>query len=837
MNTRKTPPPTTAPRVAKFSPCDQELIHLPGAIQPHGALLAAPVDSLILSHASENLESILGLSAASTLGQPLKQVIGERALRALTGLGPSPYVNVVSTLVEPYLGGGPAHLHFFRSGRHVCVDIEPLLSPIDVEAPNLSEAEAVLATLSRVGSRDELMALAVRGLKAATGYDRVMAYRFGEDGHGEVIAEDREAELESFLGHHYPAADIPASARRLYLRQRVGSIADANYRQIPLRVDVSRDDETPLDLTLSALRSVSPVHRQFMRNMKTAASLTIGLAPGSELWGMLVCHHRAPRIAGPQTRAFAALIGQVVSLLLESLGRAEVAAQRLERDSILQSLGNRIAEAGSLPAALTAAEGDWLGLMKASGGLARVSGEFHRLGRLPTAVRAERVFAVLESAANGEALAVDDVSVRYPELADCTADCSGAFRLPLGTGGGDAIVWFRPEWAREIVWGGNPNETVAIDVATGQLNPRASFAAWKSQVRGRSQRWTEADWEVAQDLGIAVAAAASNRARAALRAVEAQFQLLAENSGDIIALSDIDGTRRYVSPAAERVLGWRPEDLTGRKVSDFVHPDDQPVVKNAIAALQSGAPETSIYFRHRRPDGDWLWLEARSRLNTNAENGDLASYVVVLRDATQTKEDERNLKEALERVERLAATDDLTGLANRRRLRDVAEHEWRRCARDSAPLSVLLLDADRFKLFNDRYGHLAGDQCLREIAFQLDSIARRAGDLAARYGGEEFVLLLPNTSHAGAYLLGGRLCNRVREKGILHEGNAGEGVMTVSVGVATAEPGDPASAFASLNALFAAADAALYQAKREGRNRVCSAIVDAARAGPVTPVA
>ena len=118
--------------------------------------------------------------------------------------------------------------------------------------------EALLATLSQADSRDELMALAVRELKAATGYDRVMAYRFDEDGHGEVVAEDRETDLDPFLGHHYPASDIPAPARRLYLRQRVGSIADANYRPVPLRVDASCDDGTPLDLTLSALRSVSP---------------------------------------------------------------------------------------------------------------------------------------------------------------------------------------------------------------------------------------------------------------------------------------------------------------------------------------------------------------------------------------------------------------------------------------------------------------------------------------------------------------------------------------------------------------------------------------------------
>jgi PAS domain S-box-containing protein len=382
------------------------------------------------------------------------------------------------------------------------------------------------------------------------------------------------------------------------------------------------------------------------------------------------------------------MIGLLVSELLRSLGQAEVAAQRRDRDSILRALVGRLADAASLPAALTAAEGDWLGLMNATGALARVSGAYFRLGRLPPVARAESAFAALHSAANGQVLAVDDLGLRYPELADCAADGSGVLLLPLEAGGDDAIAWFRPEWARDIVWGGNPNEPATLDPVTGQLNPRASFATWKSVVRGRSKRWTEADLEIAREVCIAVEAEASKRTRVALREAETRFQLLAENSGDIIALCDIDGTPRYVSPAAERMLGWRADELMGRNGVDFVHPDDQHVWKNALEALQSGAPEATAYYRHQRADGAWLWVEGRARLRATAENQRSTGYVLVMRDATQAKEDERKLKDALERVERLAATDELTGLANRRRLREVAEQKWRRCAREHAPLSV-----------------------------------------------------------------------------------------------------------------------------------------------------
>jgi diguanylate cyclase (GGDEF)-like protein len=194
--------------------------------------------------------------------------------------------------------------------------------------------------------------------------------------------------------------------------------------------------------------------------------------------------------------------------------------------------------------------------------------------------------------------------------------------------------------------------------------------------------------------------------------------------------------------------------------------------------------------------------------------------------AVLLRESEARIRDINARLQHLATTDELTGLPNRRRLGEVAEREWRRCARDGTPLSVLMVDADHFKRFNDLYGHLAGDNCLRAIAAQIAAVGRRPEDLAARYGGEEFVLLLPDTSHAEARLLAERLCELLRDQRIIHQGNVGHGVVTLSVGAATARPGDTTDAFRHFDALLNAADAAVYRAKREGRNRVCSAMAD-----------
>lgn len=319
---------------------------------------------------------------------------------------------------------------------------------------------------------------------------------------------------------------------------------------------------------------------------------------------------------------------------------------------------------------------------------------------------------------------------------------------------------------------------------------------------------------------------ARREAELAMQASEAQFRLLAEHSGDIVALSGLDGVRQYVSPAAARVLGWPPEALVGRAVQDFVHPDDVARLAAAQAALHAGESENGTIYRHRRADGAWQWVEGRARLHRHPETGAPAGYVVVIRDATSRKAEEEVGRVALERMQVMAETDALTGLANRRRLEAALEAEWRRAARDRGMLSLLMIDADRFKAFNDTYGHPAGDACLRELAVVIEAVARRPGDLAARFGGEEFVLLMPATDAASAAAIAERLREAVQQRALPHVGNPPSHAVTVSVGVATAQPlplpngesgGGPAT-------LVEAADAALYGAKSAGRNRVISAL-------------
>jgi diguanylate cyclase (GGDEF)-like protein/PAS domain S-box-containing protein len=292
---------------------------------------------------------------------------------------------------------------------------------------------------------------------------------------------------------------------------------------------------------------------------------------------------------------------------------------------------------------------------------------------------------------------------------------------------------------------------------------------------------------------------------------EATFRLLAENSGDMVVRTDMRGRRLYVSPTAETIFGRPVEEMLSRGIIDDVVPEDAPIVRGALMRLRAGVPEQLSTYRIRRPDGTVVWLESSTRTTRDTQTGRIDGVVAVLRDVTERKAAE-------DRLAALARTDALTGLANRRSFDEALAVEWRRARRDGQPLSLLLLDIDRFKAFNDGYGHPAGDACLRAVAGAIAATVGRPGDMVARYGGEEIALLLPVTAAAGAAAVAEQVRAAIEALGLPHAGNDPAGIVTASLGAATVVPGeeDPA-------ALLAAADAALYQAKRSGRNRAVSA--------------
>ncbi|MDO8399527.1 MAG: diguanylate cyclase [Bradyrhizobium sp.] len=298
---------------------------------------------------------------------------------------------------------------------------------------------------------------------------------------------------------------------------------------------------------------------------------------------------------------------------------------------------------------------------------------------------------------------------------------------------------------------------------------------------------------------------------AALEAKEADFRLLAEESSDMVTRIGMDERIRYVSPSSIRVVGWRPEQLLGTPALAGVNAEDMPRVKAMIATLKWGDEEDArIAYRSRHREKAEIWIESTMRVTKEYGTAEINGVVAISRDMTEHKDLEQKLAA-------LATIDGLTGLANRRHFDEHLEREWARARRDGTTLSLLLIDVDHFKKYNDRYGHQAGDACLKSVAQALAAQARRPADMAARYGGEEFVLLLPDTDSAGCEQMGKKIRDCLAVLGIDHEFNLPSRKLTVSIGGATIDWQDPQ---AQSSSLIEAADQALYSAKDEGRDRM-----------------
>ncbi len=300
---------------------------------------------------------------------------------------------------------------------------------------------------------------------------------------------------------------------------------------------------------------------------------------------------------------------------------------------------------------------------------------------------------------------------------------------------------------------------------------------------------------------------------------ESLYRLLTDHASDIITRVRLDGRRLYVSPGCTAVLGWTPAEMMQPNWHDHVHPEDLAQFRAVREQMASGNDYLANTYRYARKDGSWCWLEARLHL-VRQSDGTAKEFVANLRDVTRQKEAEQALEHAMAELAAKASTDGLTGVANRGRFDEVLDQEWRRAMRGGETMALLLIDADHFKAFNDRYGHQAGDTCLKAIASGIAAQIRRPHDLAARYGGEEFAVILPATSLDGALDVGERVRAAIEALDIPHEANA-DGVVTVSIGVAAAMP----TADIAQQGLLEAADAALYSAKRDGRNRVQAAML------------
>jgi chemotaxis family two-component system sensor kinase Cph1 len=472
--------------------CDREPIHIPGKIQSHGFLIVINQDDLIVYH-SDNIADFIPDITPNLLGKcisTIEPIIGKNEppnfIHQLTTFGKTngfDQTNPFNTDIR----GKAFHLIISATADFYLLEFEPAYSDSATDVQKMIGRS--ISEMLADKNLQNLLNNSAKQVKNVIGYDRVMIYRFAEDGHGEVIAEARNADLPSWLGLHYPASDIPKQARELYKVNLTRLIA--NVHTTPAAILTVADNEVPLDMTSSHLRAVSPIHIQYLKNMGVESSFSISLIYKGELWGLIACHNYSPRFIDYRSRESAKLIGQILSSALEF--RQDEENQLIQElfKSAVDQLSRLMLKDNNIDNALTAHNVTLLNAVDATGAALIFENNITKLGITPNDQQITGLVSWLKTHITDNFYYTNQLPSEYSAAMLYRDIASGIMVTTLSREFGEYVIWFKPEQLATITWAGNPEKPVEVNAdGISHISPRHSFEAWSQTVSGTSKKWT-----------------------------------------------------------------------------------------------------------------------------------------------------------------------------------------------------------------------------------------------------------------------------------------------------------------------------------------------------------
>lgn len=484
-----------------FHDCAAEPIQYPSAIQPHGYLISFVLHDWTIRHASANVVELLDVPADVLVGQSLQEFLTTEVLQPVADVANlaepnSPPLRAVTGNVGPNARLFDISVHIAEGLVHL--EFEPRDGGVRGQAPS-AIAQAMIARVAAEERIEDMHQRAVEQLRQLIGFDRVLVYRFLPDGAGEVIAESRAADIDALLGLRFPESDIPAQARALYVRNRMRIIPDTSYVPSPV-VPALNEHGQPLDMSMHLLRSVSPSHLEYSRNMGVAASMSISLLSGGRLWGLIACHHRTPCMLSASTRAAAELFGLFLSMRVSSHDQHLAGVRDELAREVRETLWRKLASTRELDQALTG-ELEHLALSLNCDGIAiLLDGRWSAYGDTPDASCAGILQDWLTEGRNDRA----DVFSTHASEDWCAEACdaphiAGLLAIRLGRHD-DWLLFFRNEQVQNVQWAGEPVKREAPHDGRMVLKPRERFEAWSETIRGQSLPWSDLDRRMAERL-------------------------------------------------------------------------------------------------------------------------------------------------------------------------------------------------------------------------------------------------------------------------------------------------------------------------------------------------
>jgi light-regulated signal transduction histidine kinase (bacteriophytochrome) len=454
---------------------------VPGKIQPHGFLIGLNLDRII-DFCTDNISMFIDVLHTEVLGKSFAEVFGPKAEKQIYDYINEDKVQDVFPL-EIDLLGKLFQVSIHRSFDTYILEAEPKFADREKLADVYTQTIQFVSQMNNTKSLKDLCALVAEGTREITGYDRVMIYRFDEQYNGEVFAESCREDLEPFLGLHYPHTDIPAQARALYIKNELRLIVDVNYEPVPI-FTIDDSENKNLDLSLSTLRSTSPIHVEYLQNMGVGATLTISLIHHGRLWGLIACHHYSKKNISPEIRLAAKIQGHFITSQIDIRQANDENVNAQKTTEALEHLTGLDLPLSQDSLEQIIASPDLLHICNAAGVSITSRDKIYKRGLTPTD---EQIVSLIDSISNLKTTTVfttNKLNDHFPEIADFSS-IAGIIYHSLGSA--DHIIWYRPESISEINWGADPEKSIVKD-STG-LHPRNSFNIWKQIIKNQSSSW------------------------------------------------------------------------------------------------------------------------------------------------------------------------------------------------------------------------------------------------------------------------------------------------------------------------------------------------------------
>ncbi len=477
--------------------CAREPAHTPGTIQPFGCIVAIEQSSGEIHYVSANTAETIGREPQDLLGQNVHDIFGSDIWHNLKNVQSMSNFADKRHFVSAWENGDQHHaLHVSKGGDYFIVEIEDVAEIPAANAEALRQQEFLLSQINSCSDQAQLFDLATQLLRHVTGFDRVMIYKFDDDWNGEILSEAARSDFEPYLGLRFPHWDIPEQARALMQKLDLRIISDVDQAPVPILAD--SDERPPLDIALAQNRGASPVHLQYLRNMGTAATMTLSVVLNGSLWGMISFHHGSPKVLSAYLRQI--LTGgilRVFCLKLQVLQKQLGVDVSFATETGQAGLHNEM-EGNFQLEDLLAKVGPTVCEQLDVCGLCVVSGtQTYSYGKVPSQAVIEALMGST-SDANLPPLAYDALSQSFPDLKDDLGNIAGA--LIVAVQQNRSVITFREELKTGITWAGNPNKTIEKMEGIARLQPRASFSRYLELQQGKSKPWTKQEIHLAMQL-------------------------------------------------------------------------------------------------------------------------------------------------------------------------------------------------------------------------------------------------------------------------------------------------------------------------------------------------